>query len=201
MLGPGGDVTGQRHRVPAGVHHDVAVVWNQCVAVQRVLDERSDVGRVGIGADLDFVPDVADTSQPGDRQFGSGALPTVLHGASQRQVAVAGGRLNPVRHGDIQRQRVLRRSGQHRVVTVVARWQHDFQVVVHVLHAGDAPPGGGGLQVLRVARHGAVERHLPVHVPDGDVCRVDERIEGELCFDCLEDIFGLAHLPNPFRGG
>ena len=38
MLGPGADVAGQRDRVPAGAHHHVAVIGDQRVAVQRVLD-------------------------------------------------------------------------------------------------------------------------------------------------------------------
>jgi len=76
-----------------------------------------------------------------------------------------------------------------------------LQVIVHVLHAGDALRSSGGLEVLRVARHGAVKRHVPAYVPDGDVCRVDERVEGEFCFDCLADICSLAHLHDPLYGG
>src|SRR6266702_4185769 len=57
---------------------------------------------------------------------------------------------------------------------------------------------GGCLQVLRVARHGAIERNLPVHVFDGDTCCVDERVEAEFCLDCLADILGLSHFPLLF---
>ncbi len=91
-----------------------------------------------------------------------------------------------MRHRDIQRQRVVRGGGQHRVIAVVAVWQHDLQVVVYVRHARDAL-GGGRLRVLRVARHGAVERHLPAGVLDGDVGRVDEWGETEFCLDCLAE--------------
>src|SRR6266704_82889 len=62
----------------------------------------------------------------------------------------------------------------------------------------DALRGGGCLQVLRVARHGAIERNLPVHVFDGDTCCVDERVEAEFCLDCLADILGLSHFPLLF---
>jgi hypothetical protein len=105
----------ERHHVPAGVHRDVAVIGDQRVPVQRVLDEDVHVDGVGVVADLDAVPDVADPGQPGDRQLGSGALGTVLHGAGQRQVAIPGSGLDTVRHRDIQRQRVVRRGGQHRI--------------------------------------------------------------------------------------
>src|SRR6185312_16860419 len=98
-----------------------AVVGDQCVAIQRVLHEQSDVGRVGVVADLDVVPDVADAGQPGDGQLGRGPLRAVFDGAGQLHVALVRGRLHPVRHGDVRRERVVRRRGQHRVIAVVAR--------------------------------------------------------------------------------
>jgi len=75
--------------------------------------------------------------------------------------------------------------------------QHHLQVVVHVLHAAHPLRGRGGLQVLRVARHGAVERDLPVGVHDMDVRVVDERIELELRADGLADVLGGAHFCIP----
>ena len=39
VLRPGADVAVERHRVPVGVHHHVAVVGDQRIAVQRILDE------------------------------------------------------------------------------------------------------------------------------------------------------------------
>src|SRR5271169_4445161 len=81
VLGPGADVAGQRDDASVGGHLDVAVVGNQRGAGQRLLDVQVDVDRVGVVADVDLVPDVADTGQPGDRQFGRGALGTVLHRA------------------------------------------------------------------------------------------------------------------------
>src|SRR5271166_908201 len=49
-------------------------------------------------------------------------------------------------------------------------------------HAGDAPGGFSRFQVLRVARHRAVERYVAVHALDGDVRRINERIEQEFLF-------------------
>src|SRR5271154_6759431 len=60
VLGPGADVAGQRDRVAAGVHGHVAVVRDQRVPVQGVLHVQGDVDRVGVGADVDVVLDVAD---------------------------------------------------------------------------------------------------------------------------------------------
>src|SRR5690242_7049936 len=199
MLGPGTDVTGQGHRVPPGIHRDVAVVWDQRPPVQRVLHQDVHVPGVGVVADLDVIPDVADTGQRGDRELGGGALRAVFHGAGQRQVAVTGRRLDAGRYRDGQRQRVVRRGGQHRVVTGVTGRQLDFQVVVHVLHPVDALRGSARFEVLRVAGHGAVERHIPVYVPDGDACGVDEGIEVEFCLDRLADVPGLAHVRGPFH--
>src|SRR6266851_4074588 len=59
VFGPGADVPGQRHGVPVGVHRDVAVIRDQRVPVQRVLDEERDIERVGVVGDLDIVLDVA----------------------------------------------------------------------------------------------------------------------------------------------
>src|SRR6476659_7678707 len=74
VFGPGADVTGQGHGVPAGIDEHVTVVGDERVAVQRVLHADSDSYRVGIVPDLDLVLDVADTAQPGDCRFGGGAL-------------------------------------------------------------------------------------------------------------------------------
>src|SRR5579862_6521160 len=144
-FGPGTDVPAQRHGIAAGVHGDVAVVGDQRVAVQCVLHEPGDVDRVGVVADVNVVLDVADAGQPGDGPFGRLALPAVLHRAGQRQVAITRGRLDALRYRDVQRQRVVRRGGQYRVVAVVLVRQHDLQVIVHVPDAGHAPSGGGAL--------------------------------------------------------
>jgi hypothetical protein len=114
------------------------------------------------------------------------------------EVAVARGRLDAVGHGDVQRERVVRRRGQQGVVPVVLGREHDLEVVLHLLHAGDAPRGRGCLQVLGVAGHGAVERHVPVDVLHRDIRVVDERVVAELGFHCVADVFGLAHQPASF---
>src|ERR1700722_10027337 len=180
VLGPGADVPGQRHRVQGGVDHDVAVVHDQRVAVQRVLDAGGDVARVGVGVDADLVLDVPEADQPADGGFCRGALRAEVHGAGQRDVAVARGRLDARWHGDVPRQGVVGGGGQLRVVAVVAGRELDHQVVVDTLHPLDALRGGRGFQVLRIARHGAVERYLPVQVLHGDVRRVDQRVEVQL---------------------
>src|ERR1700704_1306412 len=72
-FGPGADVPAQCHRVAAGVHGDVAVVGDHCVAVQRVLHEQGDVDRVGVIADVDVVLDVADADQSGTMTFTASA--------------------------------------------------------------------------------------------------------------------------------
>src|SRR5208283_4943630 len=101
-LRPGGDVPGKRHRVPPGVDRDVAVIGDHRIAVQRALDNLGDADRVcGVG-DLDVVLDVADTGQPGNSHFSSGALWAVAHGAGELEVAVVSGRLDAVRHRDVQ---------------------------------------------------------------------------------------------------
>jgi hypothetical protein len=68
---------------------------------------------------------------------------------------------------------------------------------LHVLDAGHALSGGGSLQVLRIARYGAVESDVPADVHDMNVRVVDERVELELCFDRVPDIFGRAHFGIP----
>src|SRR2546430_1959547 len=197
-FGPGTDVPAQCHRVAAGVHGDVAVVVDQRIAVQCVLHQPGHVDRVGVVTDVDVVLDAADAGQPGDRPFGRLTLPAVLHRAGQRQVAVTCGRLDAVRHRDVQRQRVVRRGGQYRVVAVVLVGQDDLQVIVDARDAGHALSGGGGLHVLRIARDGAVESRVPVDVHDMNVRVVDERVELELCLDCREDVCGGAHCCAPF---
>lgn len=69
MLGPGADAAGEADRVPFGVHHHVAVVEDQRVAVERLLDPEGDVSRIRVRGDVDLVPDVAHASEPGDGQF------------------------------------------------------------------------------------------------------------------------------------
>jgi hypothetical protein len=76
--------------------------------------------------------------------------------------------------------------------------QHDLQVIVHVLHAADALRRRGGLKVLRVTAHGAVEGHIPVDVPDRNIRRIDQRVEGQLCFDGVTKVSGRPHWPEPF---
>jgi hypothetical protein len=201
VLGPGADVPAQRHRVAAGVDVDVAVVLDYRVPIQCVLHESGHVCWIGVGSDLDLVPDVADAGKPGNRLFGRLALPAELDQAGQDQVAVTRGGVHAFRDGDVQRQRIVRRGGQPRVVAVVGVRQHNLQVVVHALHAGDPPRGGGGLQILWEARHSAVERYISVHVHDMNVRVLHEWVELELCFDCLMDVFG-AHLtcvPSEWR--
>jgi len=63
-------VPAEGHGVAAGVDVDVAVVLDQRVAIQRVLDEPGYVDRIGVAGDLDLVLDVADAGEPGDRLFG-----------------------------------------------------------------------------------------------------------------------------------
>ena len=77
MLGPGDNVAGQGHRVAAGVHLHVAVVGDQRVAVESVLDEQGDINRVRVVGDLDLVLDFADTDQPGYGQFGAQEIPVM----------------------------------------------------------------------------------------------------------------------------
>src|SRR5262245_61417433 len=201
MLGPGAHMPGQRHGVTGGGDQDIAVVHDQRVAVQRVLHQHGDVAGVGVEVDHDLVLEVADAGQPADRELGGGALGAVVHGAGQRQVAVARGRLDARRDGDVPLQGVVGGGGQLRVVAVVAGRQVDHQVVVHVLDPGDALRGGGGLQVLRVAGRGAVERDVAVDVLHGDVGGVEERVEGQLCLDGLPDVSGAAHAAFLFWSG
>src|SRR6185437_6932881 len=47
--------------------------------------------------------------------------------------------------------------------------------------------------VLRVARHGAVERHVPVNVHDADVRGVNQRVVPKLGFDGLANILCFSH--------
>jgi hypothetical protein len=75
--------------------------------------------------------------------------------------------------------------------------------------AGDQPKGrrvmfGGRRQQCRVLSPGFADisaQVRPVHLVGidmvgGDVCRVDELVEGKLCFDGLADILCSAHLPT-----
>jgi len=93
----------------------------------------------------------------------------------------------------VQRQRIVRRGGEHRVIAVVDVRQQHLQMIVHIGHAGDPLRRGRRLQILRIARHGAVERHLPGDVLHGDVRRVYQRVELQLRLDRLADIRGLSH--------
>src|SRR5215469_422685 len=71
-------------------------------------------------------------------------------------------------------------------------------MVVHVLHSVDALRGSARFEVLRVGGHGAVQRHISVYVPDGDICGVDEGVEVKFSLDRLADVPGLAHVRDPF---
>ncbi len=88
--------------------------------------------------DLDVVRDAADTSEVGDHCFRRGPLRAAAHGAGERDVAVLRCRLDPYRHGVAESERVVRHGGERGVVTAVAGWQCDQQVVAHVLDTGDA---------------------------------------------------------------
>jgi hypothetical protein len=67
-------------------------------------------------------------------------------------------------------------------------------VVEHLGDAGHPSGRGPGLQVLGVARYGAVEGDLAADVLDDDVGRVDPRVEVELGLDGVAYVLGLAHL-------
>src|SRR5271165_382418 len=196
VFGLGADMAGQLDDAFLQVRLHVVVVRDQRGALQRLLDVQVDIDRVGVVTDVDVVRDVADTGQPRHGGFGGGALRAVGHGARQSEVAVVCGRLHALRHGDVPLECYVRCGGQHRVIAEVARRQHYLQMVVHPGHPGDPPRGGGRLQVPRVALHRAVECYLAVDVPDGDVLRVDARVEAELGFDRRTDILGLTHWPE-----
>ena len=65
-----------------------------------------------------------------------------------------------------------------------------------VFDAGHAL-SGGGLQVLRIARHGAGECYISADVADGDIRGVDPRVEVQLLFDRRADVLSFGHLPTP----
>jgi len=204
MFGPGADTAGQRDDAVLGVRGHVAVVGDQRGAVQRLLDVQVDLDRVEGVADLDIVADVTDPGQAGHGRFGGRQLRAVGRGPGQDDVAVLRDRLHAVRHGDVGRERVVRRGGQLDVVTVVTFREHHHQVVVHAGHPGDPPRGRRCPQVLGVARHGAGKGHVAGDVPDGDVRGVDQRVEAEFGVDRRADVLGLAHwilahLPASFR--
>src|SRR5262249_5054761 len=157
-------------------------------ALQRLLDVQVDLDRVDDVADIDIVPDVADTDQPGYGRLGGSALGAVGHRPGQGEIAVRCGRLHTVRHGDVCRERVVRRGGQLRVIAEVAVRQRHLQVVVHGGHPGDPAGGGRRLQVLRVARHRAGEVYISADVHDRDICGVDKRVEAEFRFDGRADV-------------
>src|SRR3984893_17140049 len=54
-FGPGTVVPAQRARVTPGLHGNIAVVGDQRVAVQGVLDQPGDIHRIGVVADVDVV--------------------------------------------------------------------------------------------------------------------------------------------------
>jgi hypothetical protein len=101
--------------------------------------------------------------------------------------------LDAVGHSDVPLQGVVGGGGQLYVVAVATVRQFDREVVVHVLHPGHALDRDRRRQVLRVARHGAVERDNPAGVLHRDVRRVDERVERQLILDSLADILCAAH--------
>ncbi len=80
------------------------------------------------------------------------------------------------------------------LVRIVLVRQHDLQMIVHVPDAGHALSGGGGLQVLRIARDGAVDGDVPVDVHDMNVRVVDERVELELGLDRLTEPLPIGHI-------
>src|SRR5262249_34897315 len=149
-------------------------------------------------ADIDVVPDVADPDQPGHGRFGGGALGAVGRRPGQCDVAVLGGPLHAVGPGDVRHGPVIRPGGQQRVTAEVAVRRTPPQVVVHGGYPGDPTRGGRRLQVLRVARHRAVECYISADAYDGDTRWVDHRVEAEFCFDGRTDVLGLGHLPDPF---
>jgi len=133
-------------------------------------------------ADLYVVPDVAEADQPGDSPFGGGAplcrSPTVP--VSVRFARPARSASTPVRHGG--------RSASARCFAAVVSIASSRKVVVgqHHLQVVSARssrrrPAGAAAAASRycgLARHGAVERHVPhwtVH--DMNVRVVDERIK------------------------
>jgi hypothetical protein len=132
-----------------------------------------DIDRIDDVADVDVVRYVADTGQAGNGCFGGSALRAVGYGPGQGDVAVLCRRLHVVRHGDVLRERVVRRGGQLHVIAVVAFRKHHLQVVMHADHRGDPPRGGRRLQVLRIARHRASECHISPDVHDWDIRGVD----------------------------
>jgi hypothetical protein len=203
VFGHGADMAGQRDDAVLGVRLHVAAVGEHRRALQCLLDVQVDIHRIDDVEDVDIVEDVADTGHPGHGRLGGSASRAVGHGPGQGDVAVLCDRLHAVRHGDVRGERVVRRGGQLHVIAVVAFRQHHLQVVVHVAHPGDSPRGGGRLQVLGVAGHGAGERDIAGDVPDCDVRGVDPRVEAELLFDRRADVLGLAdwvlvHLPESF---
>src|ERR1017187_4344547 len=125
------DMTGQRDDAVLGVRLHVAAVGDHRGAVQCLLDVQVDVDRIDGVADLDVVDDVADTGHADYGRLGGSALRAVGHGPGQGDVAVLGGRLHAVRHGDVLGEGVVRRGGQLHVIAVVAFWQHHLQLVVH----------------------------------------------------------------------
>jgi hypothetical protein len=74
-------------------------------------------------------------------------------------------------------------------------------VVVHADYPSHPPRGGRRLQVLRIARHRASERHVSLEIHDFDIRGVDQRVKAELGFDRRMDVLGLTHLHESFPLG
>jgi hypothetical protein len=71
------------------------------------------------------------------------------------------------------------------MVAVVSRWE--------------VVGGGGRLKALRIARLGSVQAQIPVHIHNGDVGRVDQRIESQFSLNRLADVLGPTHVNDPFH--
>ena len=69
-LGPGADGAGQRDAVLVDVDLDQAVIVDERIAVERVLDVRQDVDGFGRVADLDLLADAADADEARDGVLG-----------------------------------------------------------------------------------------------------------------------------------
>src|SRR4051795_11993070 len=76
VLGPGSNVTNESHSVAVGLNQDVAVVSDERVAQQCVLDIQRHIHRIRVIDDVDLVFDAAHPDQPGNGISGRHALAT-----------------------------------------------------------------------------------------------------------------------------
>lgn len=139
MFGAGADVTGEGHRVPADVRRNLSVVRRHRVAIECLADVPGDVGRIGVVEQRGLVVDVADPGQPGHSGFAAARWRPWSTMPVSVRFAILSGRLDSIRNRDVRGQRVVRRSGQQRIVAVVPWRQHHLEVVIHVDHAGHRP--------------------------------------------------------------